>query len=60
MIFLTIFILLLLEYEEFFVKINTHLGDININGFNLELKQMTEEDIVVKGIINSIDIERNT
>jgi len=50
----------ILEYEEFFVKINTHLGDININGFNLELKQMTEEDIVVKGIINSIDIERNT
>lgn len=49
----------ILEYEEFFVKINTHLGDININGFNLELKQLTEEDIVVKGTINSIDIERN-
>lgn len=48
----------IMEYEEFFVKINTEIGIININGFNLNLEQMTNEDILVKGIINSIDLER--
>ena len=48
----------ILEYEEFFVKINTEIGTININGFNLNLEQMTNDDILVKGIINSIDLER--
>ena len=48
----------ILEYEEFFVKINTEIGVININGFNLILEQMTNEDLLVKGIINSIDLER--
>ena len=48
----------IMEYEEFFVKINTEIGVININGFNLNLEQMTNEDILVKGVINSIDLER--
>lgn len=48
----------IMEYEEFFVKINTEIGIININGFNLKLEQMTNDDILVKGIINSIDLER--
>lgn len=48
----------IMEYEEFFVKINTEIGIININGFNLNLEQMTNEDVLVKGIINSIDLER--
>lgn len=47
-----------MEYEEFFVKINTEIGIININGFNLNLEQMTDEDVLVKGVINSIDLER--
>ena len=48
----------IMEYEEFFVKINTEIGTININGFNLNLEQMTNEDILVKSVINSIDLER--
>ena len=48
----------ILEYEEFYVKINTEIGAININGFNLKLEQITEDDIIVKGIINSIDLDR--
>lgn len=48
----------IMEYEEFFIKINTELGVISINGFNLNLEQMTNDDIIVKGIINSIDLER--
>ena len=48
----------IMEYEEFFVRVNTEIGIININGFNLKLEQMTNEDILVKGVINSIDLER--
>ena len=48
----------ILEYEDFFVKINTHIGIININGYNLLLENMTDDDIKVKGKIESVDIER--
>ena len=48
----------ILEYEEFFVRINTHIGIININGFNLNLENMTNDDIKVTGKIESMDIER--
>lgn len=47
----------ILEYEEFFIKISTFIGNININGFNLSLNQMTEDDIIIKGKIDSIDFE---
>ena len=45
--------------EEFYIKINTQIGIINVNGFNLSLKQVTEDDILVKGNIENIEIERN-
>lgn len=48
----------ILEYEEFYIKIKTTIGTININGFNLGLEQVTEDDISVKGKIESIEIER--
>ena len=48
----------ILEYEEFFVRINTHIGIININGYNLSLENMTDDDIKVNGKIESLDIER--
>lgn len=48
----------ILEYEDFYIKINTYIGAININGFNLTLKQMTGDDIMIYGKIESIDIER--
>lgn len=48
----------ILEYEEFFVRINTHIGIININGFGLNLENMTNDDIKVSGKIESIDVER--
>ena len=49
----------IMEYEEFYIKINTEIGVININGFNLNLEQLTNDDILVKGIINSLDVERS-
>ena len=48
----------ILEYEDYYIRINTHIGIININGFNLKLEKMTEDDIKVMGKIESIDIER--
>lgn len=50
----------ILEYEDFYIKINTHIGAININGFNLRLKEMTGDDIMVLGSIDSIDFESIT
>ena len=47
----------ILEYEEFYIKINTYIGAININGFNLRLKEMTGDDIMVLGKIDSLDFE---
>ncbi len=49
----------ILEYEEYYVKINTHIGILNINGYNLNLEKMTNEDIRITGIIESIDLEKN-
>ena len=48
----------ILEYEEFYIKVNTIIGNININGFNLDLEQVTEDDILIKGTIESFDIDR--
>ena len=48
----------ILEYEDFFARISTHIGNININGFNLKLSQMTEDDILVSGKIENIDFEK--
>ena len=50
----------ILEYEDYYVRINTHIGIINVNGFNLKLENMSEEDIKVTGKIESFDIERLT
>ena len=47
----------ILEYEDFFARISTYIGNININGFNLKLSQMTEDDILVSGKIENIDFE---
>ena len=48
----------ILEYEDFFARISTSFGNININGFNLKLNQMTDNDILVSGKIENIDFEK--
>ena len=50
----------ILEYEEFFVRISTYKGIISINGYNLNLETMTNDDIRVTGKIESFDFERIT
>ena len=48
----------ILEYEDFFARISSEIGNININGFNLKLDQMTDNDILVSGKIENIDLEK--
>ena len=48
-----------LEYQEFYIRLNTYVGILNINGFNLKLGEMTKEDITITGKIESIDFEES-
>ena len=47
----------ILDYQDYFIRLNTYMGIININGYNLKLEEMTTDDIVVTGKIDSIDFE---
>ena len=47
----------ILEYQDVIIRINTSMGIININGFDLKMEEMTTDDIVVEGKIDSIDFE---
>ena len=48
----------ILEYQDFYVRLSTHIGIININGFELNLNEMTNDDILITGNIESIDFEK--
>ncbi len=48
----------IIEYEEFYIRISTYIGIININGYNLNLETMTNDDLKITGKIDSFDIER--
>ena len=48
----------ILEYEEFFASISTHIGIVNINGYNLNLEKMTNDDIKITVKIESIELDR--
>lgn len=48
----------ILEYEELFTSISTHIGIVNINGYNINLEKMTNDDIKITGKIESVELER--
>lgn len=50
----------ILEYEDFYIRINTFIGIININGLKLQLNQLTDEAVSITGRIESVDIESLT
>ncbi len=47
----------ILEYENYYIRLNTYIGTVNINGFDLALNQMTGDDILITGRIDSIELE---
>ena len=48
----------ILDYEEFFVRVKTSIGNVIVNGFNMKLTQLNSEDIMIKGIISNINFEK--
>lgn len=48
----------ILEYQDFYIRISTYIGIININGYELDLNEMTTDDILVTGKIETIDLEK--
>ena len=48
----------ILEYEDYHIKLSTFIGSVNINGFNLKLDKMTEDNLKIIGKIDSLEIER--
>ena len=47
----------ILEYQDFYIRLSTEIGILNINGFSLNLKEMTTDDLLITGKIDSIDFE---
>ena len=47
----------ILEYEDVFIRINTHIGIIDISGIDLKLNQMTDDDIMISGKFDEIEFE---
>ena len=48
----------ILEYEEYFVRIKTYTGIININGYGFNLENLSNDDIKVTGKIEGIEFEK--
>lgn len=47
----------ILEYQDFYIRLSTFTGIINVNGFNLKLNEMTNDDVLITGKLESIDFE---
>ena len=48
----------ILEYQDIYIRIKTYSGIINVTGFNLKLNDMTSDDIMIEGDIDSVDFEK--
>ena len=48
----------ILEYQDFFIRISTYIGIVNINGYELRLNEMTTDDIKITGQIEGVDFEK--
>lgn len=49
----------ILEYQDFFIRIKMCNGLININGFELLMNEMTKDDLIITGKIESVDFEKS-
>lgn len=47
-----------LEYQDFFIRIKMSSGIININGFELLMNEMTKDDLIITGYIESVEFEK--
>ena len=44
--------------KSVYIRIKTYTGIININGMNLHLGEMTSDDIMITGDIETVDFEK--
>lgn len=49
----------ILDYQEIYVRIHTYTGILGIAGRNLEMLQMTEDDLKITGDIEKIEFEKS-
>ena len=49
----------ILEYQDFYIRLKTKMGILNINGFQMAISELNSEDIIVTGMIDSVDFEKN-
>ncbi len=47
-----------LDYQDFFIRVKMKTGLININGFELLMNEMTKDDLIITGNIESVDFEK--
>ena len=47
-----------LEYQDFFIRIKMKNGLLNIEGYELEMNEMTKDDLVITGVIENLDFEK--
>ena len=48
----------ILDYQDFYIRIKTKIGIININGFNMKLDEMNSDDVIITGDIDAMDFEK--
>ena len=48
----------ILDYQDIYIRIKTYIGIVNINVFNLKLSEMTSDDIMISGDIETVDFEK--
>ena len=48
----------ILEYQDIYIRIKTYIGIVNINGLNVKLGEMTSDEIMITGDIETVDFEK--
>ncbi|MBR3325165.1 MAG: YabP/YqfC family sporulation protein [Clostridia bacterium] len=48
----------ILEYQDVFIRVKMKFGIINIYGVNLEMIEMTKDDLIIMGTVESIEFEK--
>lgn len=48
----------IIEYEDYMIRINTSEGEIYIYGIDLNIVELSKDEMVVKGKINNVQFER--
>ncbi|MBE5822177.1 MAG: hypothetical protein E7311_06315 [Clostridiales bacterium] len=48
----------IIEYEDYMIRLNTSDGEVYIYGIDLNIGELTKDEMVITGKINNIQFER--